>query len=455
MLPLLLSVLLLHGCSKGEEPPLLPEGGEQWIGRTDFSTPDNIIAYYKSQLDKETIEKAPETMYREKLSSSEIESERATLWELWKQANAERLERAGMSTTNTGNKPVWKIPQNEQMKVAIFAKGNRPSEGYPMIIQLHGGGAYPETTSAWGSNVNEGEWYESLRLAREYQDAPSLYIVPRMADDRRGRWYYTPQIQAFRRAYQLGVLSGNVNPNRVYLTGISEGGYGSLSLATFMPDYWAAVGPLAAATKPSEQIIGLRNIAFRLEVGERDSDYGRNVYAYQWEEAMEKLRKENPGEFTSEVIIQRGRDHFITYTDMTPWLIRHSRRVNPDHVSYVYHNIAPDAGNGYSTFSQGVYNLDFRKLHPASNKARLQIDVRRNGNTFDITTKEVSEGVTGFLGLYLAQVDFTKPILVRLNGKPVYEKQVIPSRGTMVESISLFGDPERIFAGKIEIRLNK
>ncbi len=64
-----------------------------------------------------------------------------------------------------------------------------------------------------------------------------------------------------RRAFQLGILSGNIDPKRVYLIGISEGGYGSHRLAVFMPDYFAGIGPMAAA-EPLKAPENLRNTGF-------------------------------------------------------------------------------------------------------------------------------------------------------------------------------------------------
>ncbi len=441
---------LLTACSDNKEAPQPDKNG---IDPANFLSSGSIVDYYKSQLDAENIANAPEQMYREYIKPEGIKDKRAEMWDLWKTANAERLAKAELSTDAIGSKPVWKIPQGEEMKIAIFAKGKPMGKGYPMILQLHGGGSYPDVTSAWGSSVNEGEWYGNLSLAREYEDAPSFYMVPRMADDRKGRWYYMPQVMAFRRAFQVAVVSGIVDPDRVYLTGISEGGYGSLRLGMFMPDYWAAIGPMAAAVKPSESISGLRNTAFRLKVGEDDSTYGRNYYAYQWQERLARLRQENPQDFVHEVVVEKGKGHGVDYHDMTPWLIKHTRRTNPQHVTYVYHNIAADANPAFGMFSFGVYNMDFRQLKADNHKAQLGLEVVRTGNTYDIRTRALSGSVTGSLGLYIDDIDFAQAVKVVLNGRTVFDERVAPSRGVMAETIALFGDPGRIYTAKVTMKL--
>ncbi|MCI5560451.1 MAG: alpha/beta hydrolase-fold protein [Phocaeicola sp.] len=443
-------LVLLAACSDNKD---IPQPGKNGIESTKFLASSSIVSYYKAQLDMEKISNAPEQMYREYIKPEKIKEVRAEMWNLWKTANEERIAKAELSTDAIGSKPVWKIPQDEDMKIAFFAKGKPTEKGYPMILQLHGGGSYPDAASAWGSSVNEGEWYGNLSLAREYEDAPSFYMVPRMADDRKGRWYYAPQVMAFRKAIQVAVLSGIVDPDRIYLTGISEGGYGSLRLALFMPDYWAAVGPMAAAIKATEAVNGLRNIAFRLKVGEHDSTYGRNYYAYQWQDYLAKLQKENPQDFVHEVIVEKGKAHGVEYNDMTPWLIKHTRRSNPLHVSYVYHNLAADANPALGMFSLGVYNLDFRQLQADHQKAQLGLEVVRTGNTFDIRTNALSGSVTGSLGLYVDDIDFAKAVKVILNGHTVFDERVAPSRGVMAESIALFGDPKRIYTAKITIKL--
>src|SRR5206468_3124323 len=43
-----------------------------------------------------------------------------------------------------------------------------------------------------------------------------------------------------------------VDPKRVYLTGLSMGGYGTWSLATAYPDRWAAIVPVCGAGNPEK-----------------------------------------------------------------------------------------------------------------------------------------------------------------------------------------------------------
>ena len=72
-----------------------------------------------------------------------------------------------------------------------------------------------------------------------------------------------------------------------------RGGYGSFRLGLFMPDYFAAVGPLAAAIESLELAENLRNVAFRFDVGERDYEYDRILNAMDWRDKLSELAKAN------------------------------------------------------------------------------------------------------------------------------------------------------------------
>ncbi|WP_407483032.1 hypothetical protein [Elizabethkingia anophelis] len=86
-------------------------------------------------------------------------------------------------------------------------------------------------------------------------------------------------------------------------------------------------------------------------------------------------------------------------------------------------------------------------------EAASLFEIKKDGNSYDITTKDVKGVVSGKISLYVDKVDFSKPIVVTLNGKEVYNGNVKNSLGVMVESIALFGDPGRIYSSKIDINI--
>lgn len=444
-LPLALCAIalgLLCGCKQDKPTPAPP---------ADVSD-GALVRYFSQQIEAEHPQQAPQAFYSEYSSPESYPAQQQELWKLWHRANSTRLT-PDLWGIDTHNPLIWELPQGEKMQYRLLAKGTMPEGGYPFFINLHGGGSYSYVERPWDSEINEEEWHTLMSFTNDYKNTPALYFVPRMADDRKGRWHYLPQRVAFRRAYQVAVLKGEADPDRVYLTGISEGGYGAFRLGLYMPDYFAAVGSLAAAIESLELAENLRNVAFRFDVGERDHTYNRSLNAMDWRDKLDKLTKENPEDFVHQSNIIPEKGHTIPYLTITSWLAKYKRRVYPKHLSYTYYNIDYNIDDNIDDgFSDGVYYVGFGKLSQ-SRDARLHIDVRHESNNFEVETKLLHGSVKGKLTLFIDEVDFTKPVVVRHNGQVIFSGILRPSKGVMAEAIALFGDPKRIFPAKVNIPL--
>ena len=82
-------------------------------------------------------------------------------------------------------------------------------------------------------------------------------------------------------------------------------------------------------------------------------------------------------------------------------------------------------------------------------------EVEHKGNVFNITTDDVNNTkVQGSLGLFINDVDFSKPVEVYKEGKLVFKQLVQPNVGAMADALSLWCDPLRMFPAKIIIPMN-
>ena len=209
---------------------------------------NDLTTYFISTIEAEHLKNPDNTYYLETITIADISKYRDIIWEIWKRANVGRLTTwPTIGANQAKDSLLWFLPTGKKTLFAIYKKGSRPAGGYPLFINLHGGGTMPEAKDAWGSLVNNREWKAAKYLGTKYADTPSLYFVPRMADDRRGRWYHKGEQTEFIRAWQLGVLSGDIDPNKTYIMGISEGGYGSFRMGPFFADYFAGAGPMAGS----------------------------------------------------------------------------------------------------------------------------------------------------------------------------------------------------------------
>lgn len=440
-------ILLLTSCQKE-----LPNKEEKdFVSLTDRE----IISFWQNgvAIDIGLEPCATKRMFKEKISPDNYELKKQQLWSLWKETNKENISKYLPQINTFGSADrIWELPQDEKMKLSFFKKGQKPTTGYPLIFNLHGGGI----DNTPNGSLNEMEWQNICYFSKYvYKDEPSLYIVPRMSNDPKGRWYYLPQITAFKRAVKLMFLSDEIDSSMIYFTGFSEGGYGTLRLSLFMPDYMAGAAPLSGTERPNSTACNLRNIAFRVEVGSEDYDFQRNIFTYLWQDKMKELKKKaETNDFQSAIIIHDGKKHEeVPMTDATPWLKRFKRNRYPTHISYVYHNVTEGIETEKPIYSTGVYYLDFRGLKRSSNSDKIKFDIQKEGNRYIVKTENEHGKVEGTLGLFVDNIKIGEPVVVELNGKEVFNSIVNYNLGSIIESISLYGDPLRIFGIKIEIDL--
>lgn len=219
------------------------------------------------------------------------------------------------------------------MPYVLFQKGEHPANGWPLFLCLHGGGGNAEAPGPHAWDVNTGEWTAQRRLAARRYPANGLYFVPRMADDRQGRWWFDHNQQALDAVIRDAILFADVDPDRVHLLGISEGGYGAIRFAGNRPDRFAACNGMAAAeplaTSPPEN---MRNVALRIDIGERDTMFDRVGLARTMGERLARLRTADPGGYVHELAVQPGRGHGIDYAPGPRWLVDKVRTPRPDRV---------------------------------------------------------------------------------------------------------------------------
>ncbi len=101
----------------------------------------------------------------------------------------------------------------------------------PLIVFLHGSGER-------GSDLNKVRAWGPPAIADKHPDFPFMVVSPQVPD---GEWWHANLLKAM---LDEVLARYNVDRSRVYLTGISMGGYGAWDLAINYPDYFAAIAPI-------------------------------------------------------------------------------------------------------------------------------------------------------------------------------------------------------------------
>lgn len=119
------------------------------------------------------------------------------------------------------------------MRYVSTAAGERPPEGFPLYIALHGGGGAP-------AQVNDGQWKQ---MQRYYRDSVTLgiYLAPRGVTDSWNLHWVRDAFICYDRIIENMIAFEQVDPNRVHLLGFSAGGDACYQVPARAPDRWAAV----------------------------------------------------------------------------------------------------------------------------------------------------------------------------------------------------------------------
>jgi predicted peptidase len=123
---------------------------------------------------------------------------------------------------------------------------------WPLILFLHGAGER-------GSNLELVKRQGLPKLLQDKEDFPFVVAYPQCAassywKERDLNTWYEDVLQK----------AGNIDPARIYLTGISMGGYGTWHWAAESPEKFAAIIPVCGGgnTKDAERLVGLPIWAF-------------------------------------------------------------------------------------------------------------------------------------------------------------------------------------------------
>lgn len=123
-------------------------------------------------------------------------------------------------------------------------------EAYPLVIYLHGG-------SQKGNDLNKLKEYGLPYLVEKGEKFDFMIASPQCPD---GKYWSTENW--FDSLYISLTNNYRIDTNRIYLTGISMGGYGVFITAMDFPDKFAAIVPLCGGCNDSDttRICNLKDI---------------------------------------------------------------------------------------------------------------------------------------------------------------------------------------------------
>ncbi len=385
-----------------------------------------------------------------------VEKAREELWSIYRDARRsdpswkelgplpptlEEIEKSG------GLRPGSLSIGEQDMPFVLIRKESSPvpEGGRALFICMHGGGANPQAEAPHAWEVNSREWQAQARLAAKVYAGEGIFFVPRMADDRLGRWHHALNQDAFDAVIEHGIREWGVDPDRVYLMGISEGCYGTQILAPHMADRFSGACAMAGGVGEDVPVENLRNLAIRTEVGENDTTFDRVGLARSYHERIDGFA-DKWGGYPNVLNVQEGKGHGIDYAPGPEWMVKHRRDARPDTVVWT-------AGPHHGRRRPAFYWLG---LSGEGLEGCLELVARLDEGEVKLSAKAAEGGSFGEAMIRVmlddSMVDLDEPVRVEVNG----EVRSFPAPGRSVETLARTlverGDSKLSFPAVVEVK---
>ena len=134
--------------------------------------------------------------------------------------------------------------QVEDQKLAYLiqtpdSKKEKPKEGWPLLLFLHG---YGEC----GDQLQKVKKHGPPKLIGRFDSLAGCFIVSPQCP--KNSWWRVNVLKAL--VDEVVKQCGDIDPQRLYVTGLSMGGYGIWSFVSHYPDYFAAAIPICGGGDP-------------------------------------------------------------------------------------------------------------------------------------------------------------------------------------------------------------
>lgn len=180
---------------------------------------------------------------------------------------------------------------------------------WPLMLFLHGSGES-------GTNLSKVKAHGPPKLIENGQKIPMIVVSPQSSGRGWSAESLTALLNDLTRKYR-------VDKSRIYLTGLSMGGYGTWTLAAAHPEMFAAIVPICGGGNPSDAA-KLAHLPIWVFHGAKDS----TVPIRRSEEMVESIKAAG-GDVKFTVYPEAGHDSWTrayNEPELIPWLLAQKRK---------------------------------------------------------------------------------------------------------------------------------
>lgn len=140
----------------------------------------------------------------------------------------------------------WKISEEGDLRYLVYLPPDYSAtngQHWPLMLFLHGSGER-------GTDLQRAGIHGPIKLVKQGREFPFIIIAPQCPE--KELWQSEPLLQLLDHVSEKYA----VDTKRIYLTGLSMGGYGAWQLGLRHPDRFAALVPVCGGGNAIEVILG-------------------------------------------------------------------------------------------------------------------------------------------------------------------------------------------------------
>ena len=215
-----------------------------------------------------------------------------------------------------------KITKTVQSDYLLFLPEGYEAKGdkkFPLMIFLHGAGER-------GTNLSRVGQHGPPKIVKTKKDFPFILVSPQCPS---GEWWTEDVVMGL---LDDTIKNYNVDTNRVYLTGLSMGGFGSWAIGTKYPERFAAIAPICGGGERIGILVAGRSKTAALKsLGVWAFHGGKDpvVQLAESERMVDALKKAGCTDVKLTVYPEAGHDSWTeTYnnSELFAWLLAQKRR---------------------------------------------------------------------------------------------------------------------------------
>jgi predicted peptidase len=195
-----------------------------------------------------------------------------------------------------------------------YGKPEAQGKKWPLLVFLHGSGES-------GSDLEKVKAHGPPKLIAGGKAFPFIVVSPQAPTTPRRGW----DVETLNALLDEIIAHYAVDEDRVYLSGLSMGGYGAWAWATANPERFAAVAPICGGGQPRMAARRMRDLPVWAFHGAKDP----TVPVQESEDMIAALTKAGAAEAKLTIYPEAGHDSWtVTYDnpELYAWLLRHERK---------------------------------------------------------------------------------------------------------------------------------